>query len=131
MAFVRGNGGEVFVGTAPGTSVPVGKWSLNKKAALANTTNSTTGGRKHRTATVRDDEFTLECPWDDTVNPEANNFGEGDTIRVVLEMGDSAKKWTCAACIVESVEYVDDEDEDVMRTVVKGFANDNAGFVYS
>lgn len=131
MSFHKGNGGEVFVGASPGTSVPVGKWTLKKGVALANTTNSTTGGRKNRTPTVKDDEFTLECPWDDAINPQANSFAEGQTIRVALNVGDSAKKFTCAACIIESVEYVDDEDEDVVRTVIKGYANDNAGFVYS
>jgi hypothetical protein len=131
MAFHRGNGGEVFVGAAPGTSLPVGKWTLRKSAALANVTNSTTGGRKRRHATVKDDEVTLECPWDDAVNPQANTFAEGDIIRVVLEIGNSPKKWTCAEVIIESVEYVDDQDEDVVRTVIKGYANDNNGFVYS
>lgn len=132
MAFHKGNGGEVFVGSgSPATSVPVGKWTLRKSKVLANTTNSTTGGRKHRTPTVGDDEVTLECPWDDTINPEANSFSEGDEIKVVLNIGDSTHKWTCNTVIIESVEYVDDEDEDVVRTVIKGYANDNSGFTYS
>jgi hypothetical protein len=130
MAFHKGNGGEVQVGAGP-TSVPVGKWTLNKSVVLANVTNSTSNGRKLRHATVADDQVTLECPWDDAINPEANAFGEGDTIKVVLEIGDSVKKWTCNAVIIESVEYVNDEDEDVVRTVIKGYANDTTGFAYS
>lgn len=131
MSFHRGNGGEVLAGSGDGTSVPTTKWTLRKGKVLANVTNSTTNGRKRRHPTVADDEVTLECPWDSVVNPEANGFSEGDTIKVVLKIGDSAKKWTCDAVIIESVEYVNDEDEDVVRTVIKGYANDNAGFVYS
>lgn len=131
MGFHKGNGGTVTVGPSAGTSVPVTKWTLNKGRALANTTNSTTGGKKHRTATVADDKVTFECPWDDAINPEATSFSEGDEVKVVLKLGDSAKLWTCAVVIIESVDYINDEDEDVTRTVVTGYANDATGFVYS
>lgn len=129
MAFHKGNGGEVFVGADAGTSVPVGKWTLEKSVALANVTNSKSAGHKQRKATVADDKVTLECPWDDAVNPQANAFAEGQEIRVVLEIGDSAKKWTCPTVIIESVQYVNDEDEDVVKTVITGYGQE--AFVYS
>lgn len=129
MALHKGNGGTVLVGPDPGTSVDVVKWTLEKTTALANVTGSKSNGHKKRHATVNDDKVTLECPWDDTINPEANSFSEGDTIKVVLTIGDSAKKWTCANVIIESVQYVDDQDEDVVRTVIVGYAQEN--FTYS
>lgn len=129
MAFHKGNGGEVVVGPDAGTSVPVGKWTLDKSVALANVTNSKTNGHKKRHATVKDDKVTLECPWDDTINPQANDFKEGDEIKVVLNIGDSSHKWTCDTVIIESVQYVNDEDEDVVKTVITGYGQED--FVYS
>lgn len=62
MAMHKGNGGTVSVGADPGTSVPVGKWTLKKTVALANKTNSTSAGHKQRHATIADDQVTFELP---------------------------------------------------------------------
>lgn len=132
MAQHKGNGGEVFFGAGAGTSLAVSKYTLDKDVKLANKTHSKSNGRKLRHPTVGDDQFVLEIPWDDTINPQTIGCKEGtDGVKVSLKIGDSANSWTCAGCIIEKVRYINDEDEDIVRLELTGYANDTIGFVYT
>jgi hypothetical protein len=128
MAFFGGYSGAV---TMTGTDVAwkVGRWKLRKSVALPNVTNSASGGIKQRKATIKDQQATFELPWDDTINPEASGFAEGAEVKCVLNLGSSTKKYTTTALILESFEYDNDEDEDVIRVVATGYAN--VAFAYS
>jgi len=128
MATWAGQGGAVTVG-ASDTAIAVGRWKLSKKASLANKTNSTSGGIKQRQATIKDEMVTFEMPWDDTINPELSGFAAGAQVKVVLNLGQSGSKFTSAGVIIESTEYDNDEDEDIVRLSVTGYAN--FAFVYS
>lgn len=119
MAFATGNGGAFTIGS---TEVAISKWTLDSSAVLANVTNSKSNKHKQRKATIKDHAFTIEFPWDDAINPEANSFQEGATIStLVFELGDSAKKFSASEGIIEKVQYVNDEDEDVVRCVCNGY----------
>lgn len=128
MAFAAGYGAAVTV-TGSDTALPTAKWKLSKKRAIANVTNSTSGGIKQRKATVKDQQVVLEMPWDDAVNAEASGFAEGSEVKMVLNLGQSSHKYTSTAVLIESIEYENDEDEDVVRAVVTGYAN--SAFTYS
>ncbi|VTS03285.1 hypothetical protein [Tuwongella immobilis] len=128
MAHWAGEGGTVTM-TETDVDWPVAKWTLDKSVALANTTSSKSNGIKQRHATIKNQQVTFEVPWDDAINPEASGFDEGKIIKVVLNAGRSGKKWTSPAVIIEKCTYVNDEDEDVVRLSVTGYAN--VAFTYS
>jgi len=128
MALWGGYSGAVTM-TVTDIAWPVGRWKLRKSVALPNVTNSTSGGIKQRKATVKDQQATFELPWDDAINPEASGFAEGATVKCVLNLGTSTKKFTSTALILESAEYDNDEDEDAIRLNVVGYAN--SAFTYS
>jgi hypothetical protein len=124
MALQAGQGGTVKVGASLETEIGVSRWKLSKKRALANVTTSKAGGIKQRKGTIRDQMVTLELPWDDGQDPSTIGMDEGSEIKVELKIGASAKKWTSNKVIIESVEYDNDEDEDVVRLVIVGYANE-------
>lgn len=128
MALWGGTGGHV---TMTGTNVDwgVSRWKLRKSVALPNVTNSKSGGIKQRIATTKDQQATMELPWDDAINPEASGFNEGAEVKAVLNLGLSTKKFTSNKLIIESHEYDNDEDEDAIRVVTTGYANE--AFTYS
>ena len=124
MGKYAGQGGAVrVIGSPAATVIGVGKWKLGKKKALANTTNSTSGGIKQRTATVKDQTVTFEMPWESSQDPTDLGFDEGAEISVSLDLGSSGKKWSSSAVVIESVEYSTDFDEDVIRLTIVGYAN--------
>lgn len=128
MAFWAGLSGLVTV-TASAHNWPVGRWKLQKKRVMGMITNSTSGGIKQRKATVKDQMVTFELPWDDAINPEASGFSEGSDVSMILNLGLSGKEFTSSSVIIETCEYDNDEDEDVIRLMVTGYAN--VAFVYT
>ncbi len=128
MAMWGGYSGAVTMTASPITWA-VGRWKLRKSVALPNITNSTSGGIKQRKATIKDQQASFEVPWDDAINPEASGFAEGASVANVLNLGQSTKKFTTSALLIESCEYDNDEDEDVVRLAVTGYAN--SAYVFS
>jgi hypothetical protein len=125
MAFITGNGGTCKIKVGAGTifSLPISKWKLSKKRVLANVTNSLSGGIKQRKGTVLDQMVTIECPLDDTINPDDNDFEEGAEVEMHLRHGEDDKEFYSEKVIIETCDYENDEDEDVMRLVIVGYAN--------
>lgn len=117
MGFHKGNTGKVLVKGPPDKDIPVGKWKMKNMTVLTNTTNSGSAGRKGRTPTVKDSEGSFEGPWDDTINAESSGFSDGARVNLELNLGDSGHKWTVTGALIESIEYENDEDEDVTRFV--------------
>lgn len=128
MATWRGNGGKVLVG-ASNIELGVSKWTAEETIILANKTNSKSAGHKQRQGTVKDTKLSFELPWDDTQDPNAIGIFNGAIIKVQLYKGESGKKMVADQAIIETVSYINDEDEDIVRLSVTGYSNQS--FVHS
>jgi len=115
MSQWSGNGGTITVG---GVSVDIGKWTLRKAARLAENTHS------GKTATnfekvVPDYSGSLEIPWDDTNLPDTDvGLVEGAKVTIRFNFGLSGKFQILTYTSVETCEDVDDNANDIIRTMV-------------
>ena len=137
MSAIAGYSGPVTVWVGPDggpfTAVEFGvnKWTLNKGRAMANVTTSKSGGIKQRAATIRDQSASFEFPVDSLINPEQSDFEEGAQIKVRLGLGESGYYHYTNKFIIERIEYSNDEDEDVTRGTLSGYANEAFQYGYA
>lgn len=118
--FASGHGGYITVG---GTRLDVTEWQLNKTARLAEVTNSGSGGVVKRHKIVEDAQFTIQVPWDSENIPDTDiSLDVGDEPALVLYVGDSGKTYSFTG-IVESVQPVVNNQNDIVRMTVTGYAN--------
>jgi hypothetical protein len=117
MALHSGNGGEIVVGAV---TLHVTKWTVRKTARLAEATHS------GKTATnfekvVPHYEWTAEIPWDDTNLPDTDaGLVEGAKLTITFHDGASGKTLVLTDTSVETLEQVDDNENDIIRAVASG-----------
>ena len=115
MSQWSGNGGDVVVGVV---TLNIGKWTLRKGARLAENTHSAKSATNFETV-VPDYSGSIEIPWDDTNLPDTDvGLEEGAKVTIVLHYGLSGKFQTLTDTSIETCEDVDDNANDIIRTVV-------------
>jgi hypothetical protein len=117
MSFWTGNGGEIVVGAV---TLHVTKWTVRKTARLAEATHSGTTATNFEKV-VPHFEWTAEVPWDDTNMPDVDaGLAEGAKVTIVFHDGASGKTFTLTNTSVETLEQVNDNENDIIRVTVSG-----------
>jgi hypothetical protein len=119
MSYLSGNGGELVADPA---GVPItlhiNKWTLRKASRNVDNTHSNTTASNYEHV-VPDHGGTVEIPWDDTNIPDTDvGLAEGARVTLKLFLGSGSKFQTVTNTIVESCEDVNDNGQDIIRTVV-------------
>lgn len=114
MSYWSGNGGEVVVGAV---TLHINKWTLRKASRNVDNTHSNTTASNYEHV-VPDHSATIEIPWDDSNIPDTDaGLTEGSKVTVVFHLGASGKTQTLTNALVESVEDVNDNGQDIIRSV--------------
>lgn len=114
-----GQGGHAVPST--GIGYPVAEWSVDKRARLADSTTSASGG-EHRTRVLRGGTFRINVPWNSVLTPEDAGFREGDELDALcLYLGDSLLMYQFPA-IMEQVSVVVNAANDIIRLTISGYS---------
>lgn len=120
MAFWSGNGGEILVGTGSPVTLNVAKHTVRKTSRLAENTHSGTPATNFEHV-VPHYEWTVEVPWDDSNLPDTDvGLIEGAKVIIRFNDGASGKYLTLTDTSVETIEEVDDNANDIIRSVISG-----------
>lgn len=115
MSQWSGNGGGI---TVDGVTINIGKWTLRKGARLAENTHSAKSATNFELV-VPDHSGSLEIPWDDTNLPDTDaGLEEGAKVTIVFNYGQSGKFAALTDTSIETCEDVDDNANDIVRTMV-------------
>lgn len=118
MVFHKGNGGTVSLAGA--TTLSVTKWTMTKKARLAETTNSGSSANATWLACVAEADFTADFVFDSTVLVDTDLTADiGVSVAVVLTMGDSGKTYSFTG-VIEAITINNDQLSDVVRGTITG-----------
>jgi len=114
-----GQGGHAVPTT--GVGFPVAEWSVDKRARLADSTTSASGGER-RNKVLRGGTFRVNVPWNSTLTPEACGFREGDELESLsLYLGDSLLMYQFPA-IMEQISVVVNSSNDIIRLTISGYS---------
>lgn len=121
MSLQSAHGGSVQLGTGAPVVVPVGRWSGNWRARLAEVTQSDSGGATLEFPVVQENMWEFSCARDDTNFPEALGLTPGAIMSTVwFKLGAGAKADKLVNTTVEEVSPVSDNTNDVVRVTVRG-----------
>jgi hypothetical protein len=121
MALWSGNSGEIVVDPAGAAlTLNVTKWTVRKTARLAEATHSGKAATNFEKV-VPHYEWTAEVPWDDENLPDTDGtLIEGAKVTIRFVLGASTKLIVLTDTSVETLEQVDDNENDIIRAVVSG-----------
>lgn len=109
--------------TVGGTDFHISEWRLTKTARLAEVTNSGSAGQAKWKKTVVEATWSCQLPWDSENIPDTDvSLDVGDEVTIAFYCGDSTKFYSLPG-ITESVEVVNNVQNDVVRATVSGKAN--------
>lgn len=115
MSQWSGNGGGIQV---DGVVINIGKWTLRKGARLAENTHSAKRSTNFELV-VPDHSGSIEIPWDDTNLPDTDvGLEEGAKVTITFDYGLSGKFAELVDTSIETCEDVDDNANDIIRTMV-------------
>lgn len=122
--FISGNGGYITASpTSEGglshTRLDIGKWTLRITTRLAENTHSGVSSTNFESV-VRHNEWSLEVPLDIENFPENIGFDQADKVDIVFNIGESGNFYTLTGSSVETLEYVDDQSQDIVRIMISG-----------
>lgn len=104
-----------------GTAFPVAEWSLDKRARLADSTTSASGGEVRKTV-LRGGTFRCNVPWNSSLFPETAGFVEGGELTALaLIIGDSGWMYQFPA-IMEQISIVVNAANDIVRLTISGYS---------
>jgi hypothetical protein len=123
-----GQGGhfvKAFGGATP-IVVAVAEWQAGKRARLADTTTSASGGERRQKvlggASVR-----INVPWNEGAPPEILGLGAGsELVDVTLIFGESGWHYPSFTMIVESLDVVCNQT-DIIRVTISGYCQGELG----
>jgi hypothetical protein len=113
-----GQGGSINNGTV---DVQVAEWELSRTMRLADVT-VTNSGHVVRSPVVEDGTYRFNVPYNSTQTLESVNFSPGDMLTGTFKLGNSGKTIS-APLIVETLQYVLNAGNDVVRCVSSGNVN--------
>lgn len=117
MSFWSGSGGEIIVG---GVTLHCTKHTVRKTSRLAENSHSGVAATNFEHV-IPHYEWTVEVPWDDTNLPDTDaGLAEGAKVTIRFNDGASSKFKTLTNTSVEVVEEVDDNQGDIIRSVISG-----------
>lgn len=117
MALWSGLGGEIVVSAV---TLHCSKHTVRKTARLAESTHSGNTATNFEKV-IPHYEWTVEVPWDDTNLPDTDaGLAEGAKVTIVFHDGASGKTLTLTDTSVETVEEVNDNNQDIIRSVITG-----------
>jgi hypothetical protein len=117
MAIWSAQGGHILLDDA---EIPVAETRINGMARL---TDATTSAGVQRATVLREGQGSFSLPWDDTTDPKSIlELREGsEAVAYGLRLGNSGFAISDMPIIVESVEYVVNSVNDVVRVNVNFF----------
>lgn len=118
MSVWSGQGGAL---TADAATVQVTEWELSQTMRLADVT-VTNSGHVVRSPVVPDGTWRANVPFNDTQTLESVNLKPGASVAGSFKLGNSAKTIS-ATLITETLQYVLNAGNDVIRCVVSGYVN--------
>lgn len=107
-----------------GTTFNVTVSRIQKRARLAESTDSGTSGRERWTKIITGALLTIDFVWDSDLIPDTDvSLDAGDTVQFRQVIGSTGKFYSIAQIIVETLETVYDNVNDVVRGTVVALAN--------